>query len=184
MLAPAADADLNGTRGIEHAVQYRLAEWTAMVESAPFINTSSVAMRVDVHEANWPTGANCAQDWVGDRVISPCGKRLYPGHTDTRNERLDVLHALLQAETAAERNIAYICHIQFRHWGDAKRMVEWTDALDVSDRPRAEPRPSAIGNAEVYRHADQRHLQAAEIRQVGYIRSIRCPEQGRNVGIG
>jgi hypothetical protein len=53
MLAPAADADLNGTRGIEHAVQYRLAEWTAMVESAPFIDTSSVAMRVDVHEAYW-----------------------------------------------------------------------------------------------------------------------------------
>jgi hypothetical protein len=41
------------TRGIEHAVQYRLAEWTAMVESAPFIDTSSVAMRVDVHEAYW-----------------------------------------------------------------------------------------------------------------------------------
>ena len=58
------------------------------------------------------------------------------------------------------------------------------DALDRAHRARTEPRAGPVGDAEVHRHADQRHVEAAQIRQLRSIEAQRRAEQGRDAFVG
>ena len=63
-------------------------------------------------------------------------------------------------------------------------MVVGADALDRAHRPRPEPGAGAVGDAEIHRDADERHVEPAEIGQIGRLGPIRHIEQGRDAGIG
>ena len=60
-------------------------------------------------------------------------------------------------------------------------MLIGADALDVAHRAGAESRAGAIGDAQVHRHADQRHVEAAEVRQRDGVRAERRAEKGGRI---
>ena len=107
-----------------------------------------------------------------------------PARLDARIERRDVLDRIVEAEPRAQRHIADIGDIAFAARGDFERMVVGADALDVAHRPRPKPGAGAVGDAEIHRHADQRHVEPGEIGQIGRVRPIRHVEQGGEPGIG
>ncbi len=139
-------------------------------------------MRVDVHEPHRAVAADRAQDRMADRMVAPGRQRFHSRRHHFGDERLDVLVALLQAEARAERHVADVGRLQFRHRRDAVGVVERPDPLDVADRPRPEARARAVGDGEVHRHADQRHIDPGELL-VRRLRPVRRADQGRDIGI-
>jgi hypothetical protein len=63
-------------------------------------------------------------------------------------------------------------------------MIVRADPLDRPQRPRPEARAGAVGDAEIHRHPDHRHLQVAEIRILGRDLAIGRGKEGRDAGIG
>ena len=51
ILGPAADADLDGALGVQHARQHRLPERPAVVELGALEGPAGVAMGIDVHQS-------------------------------------------------------------------------------------------------------------------------------------
>ena len=68
------------------------------------------------------------------------------------------------------------------HRRDLQRMLVGADALDRAHGARAEAGAGAVGDAEVHRHADQRHVEAGEIGSGGRRRPEGRAEQGRRIG--
>ena len=63
-------------------------------------------------------------------------------------------------------------------------MVVGADALDVADRPRAEPGARPVGDAEIHRHADEGNVEPGEIRSLRRLAAVRRIEQRRDAAIG
>ncbi len=99
-------------------------------------------------------------------------------------EGRDVLDRLVEAEARAHRHVADIGGGAFGLGRDAERMIVGADALDRAHRPRAEARAGAVGDAEIHRDADERHVEPGEIGQIGRVGPIGQIEQGRDAGIG
>ena len=182
-LGRAADADLDTALGIEHAIQHRLAKRPAMVEPAALGGAGGVAMRVDMHHAHRPVAPQRTQDRVADRMVAADRKRLDPCGLHAGVERLDIGNRVRQRIAAAKRHIAHIGKVQLGLRRHPQRMVIRPDPLDRPHGARTEPRSRPIGHREVHRHADQRHIQPAEIRQIRRIRPIRRIQQRRHPGI-
>ena len=85
------------------------------------------------------------------------------GLDDLADAALDVVVALLQPVAAAERHVADVGDAQLVHRRAVEHVVVGADALDGAQRARAEARARPVGDAEIHRHADHRHLQIAEI---------------------
>ena len=95
-------------------------------------------------------------------------------------EGLDVLVALLEAEAAAEGNVADVGDPELGKRRQAMDVMVRPDALDCAHRSRSEPRTGPVGDAEVHRHAHQRRIQASQVR----IDPQRRAKQGRDTLIG
>ena len=116
----------------------------------------------------------------GDHSISRAILRAI-GRDHLGEERLDVLMAALQAETAAERHIADIGDAGLGAGRHAQHMLVRADALDRPYRPRPQPGTGTVGDAEVHRHADQRDAHPGEIA-AGRVWQKRRAEKGRGIG--
>ena len=90
IFGPAADADLDGPLGIEHACQHRLPERPAMVELGPQ-GPARVAMGVDVHQPDRPPSRPPPQDRQRDRVVAADLSGATPAAKSFAKEGLDVL---------------------------------------------------------------------------------------------
>ena len=62
ILGAAADADLDGALGVEHARQHRLPERSAVMELGALEGAAGIAVGIDVHHAERPPGAERLQD--------------------------------------------------------------------------------------------------------------------------
>ena len=63
-------------------------------------------------------------------------------------------------------------------------MIIGTDPLDGAQRPRSEAGTRPVGDAEVHRNAEDRHLQIAEIGIFRRNRQIGRTDECRHTGIG
>ena len=141
-------------------------------------------MGVDMDKPDRPLGAERFEDRIGDRVVAADRNGKHPGGLDPCVERGDILDRIVEAEARAQWHIADIGDIAFAARGDFERMVVGADALDVAHRPRSQPGAGAVGDAEIHRHADQCHIERAEIREIGRIGPIRRVQKGGEPSIG
>ena len=178
----AADPDLDAALRIEHAGQHRVAEWPAVMELRAFVLARRIAVRVDVHHADRPLAADRLQDRIGDRVVAADRQRNHVRRADPREIVLDVHVALVEAEAALHRHVTDVGDRQVGQRRDAQCMIVRADALDRAHRARSQARTAAIGDAQVHRHADQRDVEPAEIRQRGDVRPERHPDEGCGIG--
>src|SRR5260221_624928 len=107
-LGRAANADLDGARRVEHAVEHGEAEGAAVMELGALVLARGVAMGVDMDEPDRPLGAERFEDRIGDRVVAADGQRPHPCRLDHGVELGDVGDAALQAEARAQRPVADI----------------------------------------------------------------------------
>ena len=183
ILSAAADTDLDRALGVEHARQHRLPERPAVMELRALEGRARIAMRIDMHHADRLAGAQRLQDRQADRMIAADAQRRDAGRDHPGEERLDVLVAVLEAEAAAEGNVADIGDCQLGERRQAMDVMVRPDSLDRPHSARAEPRTGPIGDAEVHRHAHQCHVEAAEVRLRG-IRAQGRVEKGRYALVG
>src|ERR1700676_2242882 len=85
------------------------------------------------------------------------------GRDGKADAALDVLMREVEAEAAAEGDVADIGDAEVANRHGAQNVMIWPDPFDRAERPRAEAGAITVGDAEVHRHADQRHLQVAEV---------------------
>src|SRR3546814_13498626 len=79
-----ANADLDRAGGIEHAVEHRVAEGSAVVELRVVEGAAGVAVGVDVDHADRPLTAPRLPDRVGDRVVAADRERRHAGRSEER----------------------------------------------------------------------------------------------------
>ena len=115
-------------------------------------------------------------------MVAADGERRDTRPDDRAEMRLDVLVAALERETAAERHVADIGRHHVGGGGHAEHVLVRPDPLDRTHRARAETGAGPVGDAEIHRHADERHVETAEIRQGRRGRPVRQVEEGRDVG--
>ena len=155
-----------------------------MLELGEVVGAAGVAMGVDVDHADGALLADGLEDRVGDRVVAADRERHHAGVDDLTDAALDVLMAELEPVAAAERHVADVGNAQLLHRGAFEHVVVGADALDGAQGARAEARARAVGDAEIHRHADHRHLQVAEVGIVVVDRQIGRGQEGRDAGIG
>src|SRR5262249_5287156 len=119
------------------------------------------------------------QDRVGDGMIAADGERDHAGVADPPEESFDVGMTLLEAEAALHRDIADVRRLHMQQRRDAERVLVGPDPLHGADRARTQPRPGPVGDAQVHRHADQRRIDAAEVRRRGGIRTVGETQKSR-----
>ena len=181
-LCRAADADLDRPLGVEHPGEHRLAKRPAMVEFGAVDLAHRVAMGVDMDEADGTVPAQRLQDRIGDRMIAADRQRPDAGRLDAGEERCDILDAAVEAEARAHRDVADIGRLAlgFRH--DTQGVVVGADPLDVAHRAGSKAGAGPVGDAQIHRHADQRDVEPAKIRQIGRLGPERQIEEGRDPG--
>src|SRR5262249_40038555 len=91
-------------------------------------------------------------------------------------EGLNILMALLQAEAAAEGDIADVGHRDLGERGQAVHMMVGTDAFDRSHRPWTEPGARPVGDTQIHGYAHQRHAEALELALLNGFGAQRCVE--------
>lgn len=178
------DADLDRARRVEHAFQHRLAEWPAVMEAAAVEGAAGVAMRIEMHQRHGLPGAQRPQDGQCHGMVAAHRERRDAGCHEFLVGRVDVLVRLFQAVAAAHRHVADVGHAQLAHRRALERMVVGADPLDGAQRARPEATAAAVAGAQIHRHAEQRHLQVAEIRLGPVDLPRRRVEQCRHAGIG
>ena len=155
-----------------------------MMELLALEHAPGVAMRVDVHKADWPVAADRAQNRVGDRMVAANRKRGDTSIHEPDDELFDVLVARLQIETAPEGHVANVCDIQFVHRRAAESIVVGADALDRAQRARTEPRAAAVCDTKVHRDTEERDLKVLARRFPRIPRESRRVEERWKAGIG
>jgi hypothetical protein len=75
--------------------------------------------------------------------------------------------ALLQAEPAAERNVADVGNLELGKWRQSMDVMVGPDALDPAHGAWSEPGAGPVGDAEIHWHTRQSHVQAAEVGLLG-----------------
>src|SRR4030081_274979 len=105
-------------------------------------------------------------------MVTTYCKRDHAGRTNRCEECLDIGMALFEAEAAFHRHVTNVRSIDMQRWSDAQCVFIGADPLHCPDRAWTEPRPGAVGDAEIHRHTDQRHIQATEIRGCGQLRPV------------
>ncbi len=103
---------------------------------------------------------------------------------EQREMRLDVLVAALQRVARAEGHVAYVRDLEVDQGRRAHHMVHRPDALHGAHGAGPESRARAVGDAEVHRHAADRHVEAADVRQSGRVRPVGRAAEGGDVGEG
>ncbi len=121
---------------------------------------------------------------MGDRMVAADRQRHHAGIDDLVDAALDVVMAELQPVAALERHIADVGDAQILYRRAVEHVIVGADALDGAQRARAEARARPVGDAEIHRHADHRHLQIAEIGIVVVDLAIGSGQEGRHAGIG
>ena len=121
---------------------------------------------------------------MGDRMVAADRQRHDAGIDDLVDAPLDVVVAELQPVAALERHVADVGDAQIMHRRAVEHVIVGADALDGAQRARPEARARPVGDAEIHRHADHRHLQIAEIGIVGGDLAIGRGQEGRDAGIG
>ncbi len=91
-------------------------------------------------------------------MVAADRQRPHPGSVDAPVKRRDILDRSLEAVARAHRHVANVGGLALAARRHLQRMVIGADALDLAHRPRPEPRAGPVGDAEIHRHPDQRHL--------------------------
>src|SRR5207302_963495 len=100
---------------------------------------------------------------MGDGVIAAHGQRDDSRRDEPLVEAVNILVRGFETVAAAKRHIANICHAQGHHGRALQNMVVRTDSLSFAYCAWTEAGPASVGNTEVHRNPDQRHLQVAEV---------------------
>ena len=137
-----------------------------------------IAVRVDMNHANRPISAQRFKNRISNRMIATHRKWDHAGRTNPPEECLDIGMTLLETEATFHRHVPYVCCMHMQQWRDPQCMFVGADPLYRPNRAWAEPRSGAVGDAEIHRHADQRHIQATQIRGHGRLRPVRQAEKG------
>ncbi len=117
-------------------------------------------------------------------MIAADGQRCHAGGGDAGEQGLDVGDAVIEAVAAAERHVADVAGLHGAERQEAVHVVIGPDALDLPHRPRPEAGAGPVGDAEVERHADQRHVEPAEVRLLGRIEAQRRAEEAGDALVG
>ena len=184
VFGPAADADLDGPLRVQHARQHRLPERPAVMELRALEGTARIAMGIDVHQPHRRLRAHRLEDRQRDRMVAADAQRRHSRRHQLGVEGLDVLVALLQAEPAAEGNVADVGDLELGQRRQAVDVMVGPDALDCAHRSRSEPRAGPVGDAEVHRHAHQRRVEAREVALLHRIGAQGRVEQGGDALVG
>ena len=121
---------------------------------------------------------------MADGVIATDGQGNDTRRRNAAIEGLDVGVAFGQAETAAHGDVADVGDFQPAHGRDPQHMLVGSDSLHCADGPRTKPRPGAVRNAQVHRHADEGHVEAAKISRSRGVRPERRTQKRRWLGKG
>ena len=181
ILGAAADADLYGARGVEHAVEDGEAKRAAVMEFGALVLAGRIAMGVDVDEADRLSLADGTQYGKRDRVVAADGEGNYAGLDERAVVGLDIGVALVEREAALHRHVADVGKAHMRGGGDFEGMLIGPDALHGADGTRAEAGAGAVGDAQVHRHPDQGDVEVGKSTG-GSLRAVGGAEQGRDVG--
>ena len=141
-------------------------------------------MSVDMDHADRTLRPDRLQDRIGDRMVAADGERRNAGRDDRLESRLDILVAALQRIAGAERHVADIGGLEHGEGRGAQRMIHRPHALDGADGTRTEARAGAVGDTEIHRHTDDRHVEAAEAGRRQGVGTIRSADEGRDIGEG
>ncbi len=143
-----------------------------------------VGVRVDMDHADGPSAPQRLEDRQRDRMVAADSERGDARLREQREMRLDVLVAALQRVARAEGHVADVRDLEVDQRRGAQHMVHRPDALHGAHGAGAESRASAVGDAEVHRHAADRHVEPADVRQSGRVRPVGRAAEGGDVGEG
>ena len=151
-------------------------------------STPNTSAPVSVWVSKWtmPTGpcfaATARTRRLGDRVVAAEHDRQRAGREHLGDGRLD--RAVRDVDVGGDdRGVAEVDHAQLGEGVDLDLEVRAGRRARAADRARRQPRPRAVGHQVVHRRADDRDVEALELRRVLREGHAAEGQQARVVGL-
>ena len=154
------------------------------MEFATLVRSARVAMGIDMHHADGTVLGDGLEERQGDGMVSADRDGLdarvdqYPRMLEDVGMRFFEIEAAAHGDIADIGDRKIICRHAFQD------MIVGTDAFDRAQGARPETRTVAVGDAQVHRNAEERHIEPCEIGRAPIDEPQRSAQQRGDAGIG